>query len=240
MKAMIFAAGLGTRLRPLTDSKPKALVEIGGKALLEIAILKLLNYGYNELVINVHHYASQIISFLEQNQNFGAQVFISDESDILLDTGGGLKKAAHFLNGDSPFLLYNVDILTDLDLYDMEAIHKQHPNDTIATLFVNDRESGRSLLINNEARLCGWKNNNTGETKIPVPSESLESVSFCGIHIINPKIFDLIKNEGIFSMVDLYLSLCKDFGIHCWKNNSARWLDVGTNENLAQAENLFF
>jgi len=237
---MILAAGLGTRLHPLTDSKPKALVEIGGKALLEIAILKMLNFGYNEIVINVHHYSSQIISFLEQNQNFGAQVFISDESDILLDTGGGLIKAAHFLKGDSPFLLYNVDILTDLDLFEMGNIHNQSANDTIATLFVNERLSGRSHLINNESRLCGWKNNNTGETKIPVPYGTLEPVSFCGIHIINPKIFNLIKNEGIFSMIDLYLSLCKDFRIHCWRNNKAKWLDVGTIENLAQAEKLFF
>jgi NDP-sugar pyrophosphorylase family protein len=240
MKAMIFSAGLGTRLLPLTDAKPKALIEIGGKTLLEITIRKLLIFGCNEIVINVHHQADQIIRFLEEKKYFGARVYISDESDQLLDTGGGLKKAVHFLEGNGPFILHNVDILSDIDLYNLAMAHKQYGNDVLATLVVNNRISNRVFLVNKEDRLCGWKNIVTGETKISFPFEFLESVSFCGIHLIDPKLLGLIKMEGVFSIVDLYLGLCKEHKIQCWRDNQSKWIDVGTIENLKLAEKMFF
>jgi MurNAc alpha-1-phosphate uridylyltransferase len=240
MKAMIFAAGLGTRLQPLTDSKPKALIEIGGITLLEITIQKLIKFGYNDIIINIHHHATKIIRFLEEKQCFGARINISDESDQLLDTGGGLKKAAHFLESYSPVILHNVDILSDVNLDDLANVHKQNGKDVLATLVVNNRDANRVFLVNKDDRLCGWKNFRTQETKIPVSSEILEPVSFCGIQIVDPKLLSLIKMEGVFSMVDIYLQLCKDYKIQCWRNNQAKWLDVGTIENLKQAEKMFF
>jgi len=240
MKAMILAAGLGTRLQPLTDSLPKALVKLGGITLLEITIEKLIKFGCDELVINVHHYASKIIDFLEQRKFFKCRINISDESDQLLDTGGGLKHAARFLEGNDPFILHNVDILSDINLFDLEKAYKNYGNDVLATIVVNNRQTNRVFLVNREDQLCGWKNLMTGETKIATPSDMLESVSFCGIHMINPRIFNLIRMDGMFSMVDLYLQLCKEHKIRCWRNNEAKWIDVGTFENLKLAEKLFF
>jgi MurNAc alpha-1-phosphate uridylyltransferase len=240
MKAMIFAAGIGSRLQPLTESKPKALVEIAGKTLLEITIQKLILFGCDEIVINVHHFASQIISFLKEKQNFGARIYISDESDMLLDTGGGLKKASQFLENGGPFILHNVDILSDVNLQELTDIHCCGGKNILATLVVNDREASRVFLVNKNNLLCGWQNLRTGETKISVPSEFLNSVSFCGIHIIDPAIFREIKLKGVFSMVDLYLELSKNHNIQCWRNNQAKWMDVGTIENLSQAEKMFF
>jgi NDP-sugar pyrophosphorylase family protein len=240
MKAMIFAAGLGTRLSPLTNSKPKALIELGGKTLLEITIQKLLKFGCDEIVINVHHFAYQVISFLEEKQYFNAKIYISDESDNLLDTGGGLKKAADFLLNDGPFIVHNVDILSEINLYDLVTVHNQTGSDVLATLVVNNRHASRVLLINSENQLCGWQNVKTGEIKISLPSEFLEKVSFCGIQVIDPSLFSFIKLNGAFSMIDLYLQLCKEHKIQCWKNDQAKWIDVGTIENLKTAEKMFF
>jgi NDP-sugar pyrophosphorylase family protein len=240
MKAMIFAAGLGTRLHPLTTSKPKALIEIGGKTLLEITIKRLLKFGFNEIVINVHHFASQIIRFLEQNKYFGASINISDESDQLLDTGGGLKKAAHFLGTDSPILLHNVDILSNIDLEDLLNKHTRSSKDILATLVVNNRVASRVFLVDGDDRLCGWKNKKTGEMKISIRSDNFKEVSFCGIHLIEPRLLELGQMKGVFSMFDLYLQICKDYKITCYQNNEAGWMDVGTLENLKEAEKMFF
>jgi len=240
VKAMIFAAGLGTRLHPLTQFKPKALVELNGKTLLEIAITNLLSFGCRKIVVNVHHYAGELIMFLKNHKNFGAEIFISDESDLLLDTGGGLKKARKFLEGDEAFIVHNVDILSDVDIHEFIRIHTSGQDGRIATLMVNSRDSNRVFLVDQNDKLCGWKNFRSGEERISVPSDSLNPVSFCGIQVIEPSIFKLIELEGVFSMVDLYLNLCKNNKIVCWKNDESKWMDVGTIENLSQAEKTFF
>lgn len=240
MKAMIFAAGLGTRLFPLTSDKPKALVEIKGKTLLEIVILKLINSGASEIVVNVHHFAEQVKQFLKTNQNFGANIYISDESACLLDTGGGLKKAAALLEGREPFILHNVDILSDLDLIQLYQGHMNRSKEAIATLLVNNRASNRVFLCDKYGSLRGWKNKSAGKSIIPLPVEGLSEVSFCGIHIINNDLLRKISQQGVFSMVDVYLELCKTEKIHCQVNNEAKWMDVGTLENLQQAEKLFY
>ena len=167
MKAMIFAAGLGTRLRPITDSIPKALVPVAGKTLLEHVIEKLSNEGFDELIINVHHHAEKIIDFLAEHHNFGLHIEISDEREMLLDTGGGIRKAAEFFNDGKPFLIHNVDILSNANL---KALYEKHiASDNIATLLVKDRETSRYLLFNEEQRLQGWMNVKTGEVKSPIP-----------------------------------------------------------------------
>ncbi|MGB1243748.1 MAG: sugar phosphate nucleotidyltransferase, partial [Chitinophagales bacterium] len=165
MKAMIFAAGLGTRLRPLTNDKPKALVEVNGKPLLEIVILQLKRYGFRDIVVNVHYFAKQIIRFLEAKNNFGIHIQISDESDLLLETGGGLQKAKHFLcSDDEPFLVHNVDILSDINL---KALYQSHlEGSPLATLVVRNRKTSRYLLFDETNRLCGWKNVKTGEVRM--------------------------------------------------------------------------
>ena len=163
MKAMIFAAGLGTRLKPLTDNKPKALVEVGGKTMLELVILKLKEAGFNEIVINIHHFGQQIIDYLKANNNFGLTIHISDERDYLLDTGGGIKKATPFLMGNEPFLVHNVDIFSNVDLRQLYENHLK--SGATATLLVSQRKTARHLLFNKENKLCGWHNNETGEVK---------------------------------------------------------------------------
>jgi NDP-sugar pyrophosphorylase family protein len=231
VKAMIFAAGLGTRLKPLTDTKPKALVEINGIPLLEITIKKLVSFGYFDIVINVHHFAEQIIEFIKVKNNFGIKISISDESNLLLDTGGGLKKAAPLLFGAEPILVHNVDIISDINLKELYEIHKK--NDSLTTLAVMERDSSRQFLVNNKNELCGWRNNSTGEIKISKTDEiNLHPVAFCGIHVISPQIFKLITEEGVFSVVDLYLRLAKTNKILTSKINSVKWMDVGTLKNI--------
>jgi N-acetyl-alpha-D-muramate 1-phosphate uridylyltransferase len=237
MKAMIFAAGLGTRLRPLTDTKPKALVEINGVTLLEITIKRLIQYGFDDIVINVHHFSQQIIDFLKSKKNFGITINISDETDLLLDTGGGLKKAAPLLSGNGPILIHNVDIVSDIDLRQLYSVHIE--NKSLATLACMERNSSRQFLINNKNELCGWRNNKTGELKIPrLNEDNLKPVSFCGIHVVSPEIFNLIIEEGVFSIVDLYLRLAKKstICINVFKNR--HWIDVGTTEKLTKAANI--
>ena len=235
---MIFAAGLGSRLYPLTESKPKALVEICGKTLLEITINQLKSFGIQEFVINVHHFADQIINYLRTNNYFNSKIIVSDESSLLLDTGGGLKKAEDFLKDDSPILIHNVDILSDMDFETFINQHNSKGKEIIASIVVNSRKSGRVFLENDNHFLCGWKNLNTGEEKIPNPQNNLHPVSFCGIHLVNSTIFNLISLEGVFSMVDVYLHLCKNEKIICYKDNS-KWMDVGTIDKLEQAQSLF-
>ena len=186
MKAMIFAAGLGTRLRPLTDNVPKALIEINGRTLLEICINRLKEIGINDIVVNVHHHANQIIKYLERNNNFGINIKFSDETDLLLDTGGGLKKATHLLIGNEPILLHNVDIISNINLSQLISYHNN--NNSLSTLAVMNRLSNRSFLINEKGILCGWQNTTTGEKIIVRDHDKLlQPVGYCGIAVIQPK-----------------------------------------------------
>jgi NDP-sugar pyrophosphorylase family protein len=239
MKAMIFAAGLGTRLKPLTDSKPKALVEIGGKTFLEIVITKLINSGINEVVINVHHFAGQILEFLKEKNNFGITIHISDESEMLLDTGGGLKKAASFLSGNEPVVIHNVDVLSDTDI--LEVVNYHLKEKALATVVVRERKTQRYFMLDKNNQLVGWKNIQTGETKISLPEKAAETklLTFSGIHIINPEIFHLIKSEGKFSIIDTYLDLAKHHRIIGYPDNSGFWLDIGKADQLEEAKKLY-
>jgi NDP-sugar pyrophosphorylase family protein len=228
---MIFAAGLGTRLQPWTNTKPKALVEFNKIPLLEIIIKKLINYNFNEIVINVHHFAEQIEDFLKKKNYYGIDIFLSDERELLLDTGGGLKKAQNFLKGTEPFLLYNVDIFSDINLIEFYNYHIK--NSALVTLAVKERETSRSLVFSNDNYLCHWQNNVTGEKKISRQlSNNLKKYAFSGIHIVNTEVFELIEEEGVFSIIDLYLRLATTFKISAYNENSF-WLDMGKKENFS-------
>jgi N-acetyl-alpha-D-muramate 1-phosphate uridylyltransferase len=231
---MIFAAGLGTRLKPFTLSKPKALVEINGVPLIEICIKRLIRFGFDEIIINVHHFSNQIIDFLSKKNNFGISISISNESDLLLDTGGGLKKASSFFNDGKPFLLHNVDIVSNINLKDFYTYHLK--SNCLATLACMERVSNRQFLVNSKNELCGWKNNKSGELKISREKESfLKPISFCGIHVISQELLSLITEEGVFSLVDVYLRLATLHSIKVLPFNSAVWLDLGTPETLDKA-----
>ncbi len=236
MRAMILAAGLGTRLQPLTKNLPKALVKIRDKTLLEIAIDTLVRNGFDKIIINVHHFAEQVIDFIEQN-NFGADISISDERDKLLDTGGGLKKASRFFNDGKPFLLYNVDIISNLNLRTLYLANIK--SNSITTLIVRKRKSSRYLLFNSENILCGWKNIKTGELISSCNNDLTNEFAFSGIHIINPNIFSLMPDDDVFSMIDLYLDIMKDYKIIASIDNDSFWLDVGKTESLKVAEENF-
>ncbi|MGB5847557.1 MAG: nucleotidyltransferase family protein [Ignavibacteriaceae bacterium] len=236
MRAMILAAGLGTRLQPLTDNLPKALVKIRDKTLLEIAIYNLVGNGFNKIIINVHHFAEQVINFIEQN-NFGADISISDERDKLLDTGGGLKKASQFFKDGKPFLLYNVDIISDLNLQTLYQANIK--SNSIATLTVRKRESSRYLLFNSENILCGWKNTKSEELISSCSIDLLNEFAFSGIQIINPEIFSLMPDNDVFSMIDLYLDIMRDNKVIAHIDNDSFWLDVGKVESLKIAEENF-
>lgn len=234
---MLFAAGLGTRLKPETKDKPKALVEIGGKTLLQHAIEKLKNEGISEVVVNVHHFSDLMKSYLKEH-NFGIPVTISDETDELLETGGGLKKAAPLLENDEPVVLYNVDILSSINLNDVLEYHNQ--KNALATLVVRDRETQRYFKFNRERRLVGWINKKNGKTKVSLPCDFGEAVSmaFSGIHVINPEILKLLPDEKRFSITDWYLDLAKNHFIQGYFDNSEMWMDVGKPEQLSKARRL--
>jgi NDP-sugar pyrophosphorylase family protein len=234
MKAMIFAAGLGTRLKTLTEHKPKALVECNGRTLLEYAILKLRYSGFTELVVNVHHFSEQIIDFLNSH-DFGVTIHISDETSQLLDTGGGLLNAKQFLDGEEPFLVCNVDILSTIDFQKMIAFHNQH--NALATLAVSDRKTSRYLLFDTENQLCAWENCNTQEKKIVLPREKYIPLAFSGIQIVSPKIFDFITESGKFAIMDLYLRLAKSQPIIAYDHTGDFWLDIGKFEEFESIEN---
>ncbi len=231
MKAMILAAGFGTRLQPLTNDRPKALVEVGGVTLLEIMIKKLIDHGFTDIIVNVHHFADQIIEFLENHNNFDINIKISDERAELLNTGGGIAKAKWFFNDNKDFLVINVDVLTDLDLSTFMDIH--HKNEAMVTLAVRNRATSRYFLFDDDMRLCGWKNNKSSEKRVVRDEDkNLTSLAFSGIHVINPRIFSLMENEGSFSIVDVYLDLAKDNKIFGFKHDETFWMDVGKKENL--------
>ena len=239
MKAMIFAAGLGTRLKPLTDHMPKALVPVAGRPMLEHVILKLKAAGFNELVINIHHFGEQILDFLRANQNFGLTIHISDERDCLLDTGGGIRKAEPFFRGNEPFLVHNVDILSDTDLKALYEYHGQSGND--ATLLASRRKTVRYLLFDDEKRLCGWINKDTLQTKpegFAYNPEHHHEYAFSGIHVISPSLFHYMDERwtGKFSIMDFYLQTCHEARIGGRLTDTLRLIDIGKPETLTQAE----
>lgn len=237
MKAMIFAAGLGTRLKPITDFIPKALVEINGEPILGYQIKRLASFGFTTIVVNVHHHAEKVKSFLSTLKMPGVEVLISDESDLLLDTGGGLWKAARFLKGDEPFLVHNVDILSNINLRNVYQKHLQ--SEALASLVVSNRESSRRFLFNHDGFLRGWENSKSGERKLPCSeTENLVPAAFSGIHVVDPSIFSLHNQQGVFSIVDVYLSLCGKHSIKAINPIDSMILDIGTPQKLEEANRL--
>ena len=235
-KALIFAAGKGTRLKPFTDSHPKALALVNDVPLLERNIKYLQNFGVTEFVINVHHFGEQIVEFLEKNNYFGAKIDISDEKDELLETGGGLLFAQKYLENEENFLIMNADILTDLNIHELVKFHETHL--PLATLAVSDRNSSRKLFFNSEMVLKGWMNKNSGETKMAEFNSDFKELAFSGIHCINSSIFDKIKRRGKFSIMEEYLDLMFENNILGFQHE-ARLIDVGRPESVIEAEKYF-
>lgn len=237
MKAMVLAAGLGTRLRPLTNDRPKALVEINGRTLLEITLTRLQSFGVNEAIVNVHHFADMILDYLVAKQNFGMRIEISRE-DELLDTGGGLKRAGWFFLEDcrdEPFLLHNVDVLSDIDLAQMMQFHNERC--ALATLAVQERQSSRHLLFDQQGQLCGRRFEREQRTELARPVEPLEAFAFCGIHAISPRLLGMMTETGTFSIIETYLHLAsRDEKIMALRADESYWRDLGTLESLEQAE----
>jgi NDP-sugar pyrophosphorylase family protein len=233
MKAMLFAAGLGTRLRPITDTIPKALVKVGNTTLLEYCIRKLMHYGFDDICINVHHFPDMIINYLTENNNFGATITISDERDLLLDTGGGLKKAAPFFTGSEPFLVYNVDIVSNINLGEMLQYHNARK--PLCTLAVREINSHRYFLFNDKDELCGWRNDKTGEEKISKHAETYTPRGFSGIQIMQPEALQYLPAKNIFSLVEFYLQIAKDKRLLAYNHEKDFWSDAGS---IAELEKL--
>jgi NDP-sugar pyrophosphorylase family protein len=236
MKAMIFSAGLGTRLSPVTRSTPKALAKINGIHLLEIVIKKLVRFGYDDLIINVHHFADEIEAFITSKRKFGVNISFSDERAQLLDTGGGLKHASWFFNDSKPFIVHNVDILSNIDLKSLMDHHLR--SKALATLAVRTRNTSRLLFFNKDNLLCGWENIKTGERKNVYENSTGMPYAFSGIQVIDPSVFQLIDDVGMFGIIDVYLRLAKNHRIGAYVHDKDIWLDVGNPENLKDAEKL--
>jgi NDP-sugar pyrophosphorylase family protein len=237
LKAIIFAAGIGSRFKPWTDSHPKALAIINGKSLLQRNIEYLQQYGIWEVVVNVHHFPEQIMEAIKLNAGWGSHIMISDESRELLETGGGLMKARHLLESKEPFISLNVDILTDLDLNKMMAYHLQHK--PLITFGVTGRKSSRVLLFDEEDRLCGWKNLQNGQQRISINKPQLSEKAYSCVVIYEPAIFDLINQQGKFSIMDSYLDLAAHHLILGFDHSGDRLLDVGKPESIVIAESMF-
>lgn len=237
MKAMIFAAGLGTRLKPFTDHSPKALAEVNGRSLLEHNIRYLQRYGISDVIINVHHFASMVVDKLNENSGFGSNVSVSDEQEALLETGGGLLKAINFFEGESDFVVMNADILTSLDLGRM--IDHHYKSGGMATLAVMKRESSRQLLFNDDMDLCGWVNNGTGEERISRADERTTKFSFSGVQVVSANLMKNIPFSGKFSMIDVYLHQAKNHIIKGFDHTGDLFIDVGKPGSIEQAEGLF-
>ena len=236
MKAMVLAAGLGTRLRPLTNDRPKALVEVGGRTMLEIALARLRTFGVREVIINVHHFPDMVVEFLKSKDYFGMGIEISRE-DVLLDTGGGLKKAGSFFledSGDEPFILHNVDVISTIDLHHMAQIHSERQ--ALATLAVQDRQTSRYLLFEDDMQLCGRRLERDGKTEVVRPSERFQALAFSGIHVISPHLLTMMSETGTFSIIDVYLRLAaqgqKIFG---FRADKYYWRDLGKPEQVVAA-----
>lgn len=245
MIAMIFAAGLGTRLGAITHNTPKALVEVGGIPMLKRVILKLKDAGIRRMVVNVHHYAEDIIAYLDANSRFGIEIDVSDERDRLLDTGGGLLKARKLLEGTEPILLHNADILTDFDIDEMHRCHER--SDAEVTLLVGERSTSRYFLFNERMRMVGWKNMRTGEIRSPWHDDSLltaRPLAFGGIHIISPDIFDTLasyrqRHDEKFSITPFYVEECKKLNISGFiPEHNYSWIDIGKPDSLIAAESI--
>jgi NDP-sugar pyrophosphorylase family protein len=239
MKAMIFAAGLGTRFKPWTDHHPKALAIINGKSLLQHNIEYLQRYGITEVIVNVHHFADQIIDAVTANKGWGSTVTISDERDAVLETGGGLLKARHLLETGEPFLTLNADILTNLDINALIQFHQQQQ--ALISLAVSERKTSRYFLMDNQQQLCGWRNANTGEEKIVHPHNSLFAKAYSCVVVFESAVFNKINQTGKFSLTETYLDLAKDNRIVGYDHTAAqdKWVDVGKPESVAIAEALF-
>lgn len=238
MKAMILAAGLGTRLRPLTNDRPKALVEVAGRTLLEIAIARLRGFGVREIIVNVHHFAGMVTEYLRAKNHFGIRIEISEELD-LLDTGGGLKKAAWFFLEDgeqaTPFLLHNVDVISSIDLRRMLDFHTQHQ--AVATLAVQQRQTSRYLLFDGQDLLCGRRFVKEQKTELVRTSPQFEEVAFSGIHVISPRLLERMSEAGAFSIIQTYLRLAGEGErVVAYHADGASWRDLGTPESVARAD----
>jgi NDP-sugar pyrophosphorylase family protein len=237
VKAMVLAAGLGTRLRPLTDSRPKALVEVAGRTLLEMTLSRLRQFGVQEVIINVHHFAGMVAEYLKANNNFGLRIELSREDDLLLDTGGGLKKAAWFFLEHSakeePFILHNVDIVSNIDLSRMLEFHNQHH--PLATVAVQHRETSRYLLFNEDLDLCGRRIGGSRD-ELARASSLAHALAFAGIHVISPRLFRLMQEEGVFSIIDCYLRLAREGErILAFRADEYYWRDLGRPDDLRKA-----
>jgi NDP-sugar pyrophosphorylase family protein len=238
MKAMVLAAGLGTRLRPLTNDRPKALVEVAGRTMLEITLARLREFGIQDVIINVHHYADMVVDSLKAAGNFGMHIEFSRE-EILLDTGGGLKQAACFLSdssgADAPFILHNVDIISAIDLQRMVQFHTE--NKALATLAVQERKTSRYLLFDQQLQLCGRRTVSEQKTEMVRPAQQITEVAFTGIHVISPRIFPMLTEAGIFSIIPAYLRLsAQGEKILAFRADEYYWRDLGKPENIRQAE----
>ncbi len=233
---MLFAAGLGTRLKPFTDSHPKALAMVNGKTLLQHNIEYLQKYGITDVVINVHHFADQIEETIKNNKGWGSMITISDERDVVLETGGGLKHASGYFKWGEPFLVMNVDVLTSLNLGEMIEFHLD--KEAIATLAIMDRPSSRKLLFNDKLQLCGWKNTETEEEKISRNDKTMKPYAFSGIQILSPSILSM-PFTGKFSIIDVYLHFTKIDIIMGYDHTGDTFIDVGKPESIEKAESLF-
>jgi NDP-sugar pyrophosphorylase family protein len=236
---MVLAAGLGTRLQPLTNDRPKALVEVAGHTLLELTLARLKSYGIVEVIINTHHLADKVAHYLSEHDNFGMRIEISRE-ELLLDTGGGLKRAAHFFTGNEarnePFLLHNVDVLSDIDFASMLRHHRD--TGALATLAVQDRPTSRYLLFDEAGRLCGRRSGLDGPIEQVREARELRPRAFSGIHIISPRIFDLMSELGVFSIIPVYLRLATaGESIISFPSDRFYWRDLGRLEQIAAAFN---
>ncbi|MGH9512752.1 MAG: nucleotidyltransferase family protein [Terriglobales bacterium] len=235
MKAMILAAGLGTRLRPLTENRPKALVEVGGRTLLEIVLVKMCEAGIRDVIINAHHFAGMILDYLKSNQNFGMNIEVSVE-DVLLDTGGGLKQAAYFLlnSRGEPFLLHNVDVISTIDLQRMVRFHTERQ--ALATLAVQGRKTSRYLLFDDDSQLCGRHFEQDSTADLVRPTERVQGLAFCGVHVISPHLFEMISEQGAFSIITTYLRLAASGEkILGFLADEYYWRDLGSQNDLTQA-----
>jgi mannose-1-phosphate guanylyltransferase len=239
MRAMILAAGLGTRLRPLTDDRPKALVEVAGHTLLEITLRRLQQFGIREVIVNVHHFGDMVVDYLKKHANFGMRIEISRE-EVLLDTGGGLKKAAWFFlearQSDEPFLLHNVDVLSTIDFRRMVEVHEQ--NQALATLAVQDRETSRYLLFDGKNQLCGRRAGRHQEPEIVRPADKAQTqaLAFSGVHVISPRLFAKMSEDGVFSIITSYLRVAGEGEkILAFRADEYYWRDLGKPENVLQA-----
>lgn len=234
---MIFSAGLGTRFKPWTDNHPKALALVNGKPLLQHNIEYLQRYGITDVVVNVHHFADQIVDAVNKNKGWGSNVLISDETNEVLETGGGLLKAKDLLQNGEPFVTLNADFLTDLNINDLIRFHKEKKS--LISFGITNRKTSRYFLFDEDNRLCGWRNVNTGEEKIAIAKPGLRQMAYSCVVVFQPEIFNLIPQRGKFSLVETYLSLAAEYPIYGFDHTGDKLVDVGKPESVAVAEKLF-